>query len=233
MADSIVEPDEATAKLARRKAQKKAATDRFFAKQKAAGRRYHAEDYARNREKRRAQRKARHRANRETENRKAAEKRLADPVGNAQIQARFRAKHKGRLAANARIRRSANRQHVLEIERRSRFKHREKRRVYRNAYRLANLLLFRAAQSRIRAIRRGVLGRYSPADVARLFAAQRGLCAYCRKSIRHFYHVDHIIPISKGGTNWPRNLQLLCVPCNLHKHAKDPLDFAREMGRLL
>jgi len=76
-------------------------------------------------------------------------------------------------------------------------------------------------------------GRHTVADVRRIFAAQRGKCAHCRISIKAGYHVDHIQPISRGGANWPRNLQLLCAPCNLRKNAADPIDFARREGRLL
>lgn len=34
------------------------------------------------------------------------------------------------------------------------------------------------------------------------------------------YHIDHIKPISKGGTNEKTNLQLTCEPCNLAKGGK-------------
>lgn len=28
---------------------------------------------------------------------------------------------------------------------------------------------------------------------------------------------DHVIPLSKGGTNWPANLRPICKPCNVRK----------------
>lgn len=41
-------------------------------------------------------------------------------------------------------------------------------------------------------------------------------------------HVDHIVPLAKGGhPSDPRNLQLLCGPCNLAKGAADVAPWAR------
>jgi 5-methylcytosine-specific restriction endonuclease McrA len=47
------------------------------------------------------------------------------------------------------------------------------------------------------------------------------------------YDIDHIKPLSKGGTNHPKNLQLTCPSCNGSKKDKDPLLYARLTGRLL
>jgi 5-methylcytosine-specific restriction endonuclease McrA len=76
-------------------------------------------------------------------------------------------------------------------------------------------------------------GSYTKADVARIFLLQKGRCAACRISIKVKKHVDHIIPLSRGGSNFPANIQLLCPPCNHSKGAKHPIAWAKENGRLL
>lgn len=82
---------------------------------------------------------------------------------------------------------------------------------------------------------RGADGSHTVDDVAAILKRQKLKCAECSISIRsqEDRHVDHIMPLSKGGTNWPSNLQVLCATCNLRKAAKDPLDFAKERGRLV
>ena len=77
-------------------------------------------------------------------------------------------------------------------------------------------------------------GRHTVADLAEIFAGQRGLCVYCRADLtKTEKHVDHIVPLAKGGSNGRENLQYLCRPCNQAKSAKHPNDFARERGLLL
>lgn len=100
-------------------------------------------------------------------------------------------------------------------------------------YRAANPELVRALRWNYKARKRAAPGHHTGRDILRLFGAQRGRCACCGRSILHGYHVDHIVPLVKGGSNWPSNLQLLCKRCNLRKKDKDPFDFARENGRLL
>jgi 5-methylcytosine-specific restriction endonuclease McrA len=84
-----------------------------------------------------------------------------------------------------------------------------------------------------KARKRGNGGSHTAEDIAAIFKAQHGRCAICRKKLGDERHVDHITPIIKGGSNDPKNLQMLCEPCNLAKAARDPIDHMQSLGFLL
>jgi 5-methylcytosine-specific restriction endonuclease McrA len=67
----------------------------------------------------------------------------------------------------------------------------------------------------------------------KLFVLQRGKCACCGKPLGEKYHLDHIMPLSLGGTNTDDNIQLLRQRCNSQKHKKHPVDFMQERGYLI
>lgn len=60
----------------------------------------------------------------------------------------------------------------------------------------------------------------------RLWVEQEGLCNHCGVDLSSVVvHLDHIYPVSKGGTNTDDNVQLLCQSCNARKGDKLPGEY--------
>jgi 5-methylcytosine-specific restriction endonuclease McrA len=61
-----------------------------------------------------------------------------------------------------------------------------------------------------------------------------GNCFYCRKPLSITLHIDHLIPVIKGGKDDLPNLVLACVQCNQEKHNKTPEEYRawRKLNRL-
>jgi 5-methylcytosine-specific restriction endonuclease McrA len=78
--------------------------------------------------------------------------------------------------------------------------------------------------ARRRALLAGAVGIYTAGDIARIFASQNNRCAACGAEAR--LTIDHVVPLSKGGSNWPENIQGLCGPCNSSKRDRLMADFA-------
>lgn len=62
--------------------------------------------------------------------------------------------------------------------------------------------------------------------------SQDKVCYWRGESCLDEYHVDHYIPLSKGGAHSVENFVIACPGCNLRKSDKDPYQFAAEVGRL-
>ena len=59
---------------------------------------------------------------------------------------------------------------------------------------------------------------FTEADKSPYYAKQKGRCNGCKRAYElKDMHMDHIKPRSKGGSDKPRNLQLLCGNCNTTK----------------
>ena len=87
---------------------------------------------------------------------------------------------------------------------------------------------------RRRAIKNAAEGSHTKEQLADLLKRQNHRCAYCEADLRKVTkHADHIVAIINGGSDDISNIQYLCAPCNWSKGAKDPLDFAQELGLLL
>lgn len=70
-------------------------------------------------------------------------------------------------------------------------------------------------KARRRSLEVGAPGHATAEQIQARIDFYGGLCAYCRK--RPFEHLDHVIPLSRGGSNWPANLRPACRWCNISK----------------
>lgn len=84
-----------------------------------------------------------------------------------------------------------------------------------------------------RAKKRAATGTVSKNIVQKLLLLQRRKCVCCGKPLGRDFHLDHIVPLSRGGEHSDSNLQLLRAKCNLQKGTKDPILFMQEKGLLL
>lgn len=92
----------------------------------------------------------------------------------------------------------------------------------------------RVTEARRRSRKRAAAGSFTRSDIDRIRKLQRNRCAACPDRLDDGFHIDHIVALANRGTNHPRNIQLLCEPCNLSKGTMAPEDFMRQKhARLL
>ena len=102
--------------------------------------------------------------------------------------------------------------------------HEDELRVYRAAYRQTDT--GRAAKAASGHNRRVSLAGapLTAAAILEVKAEHGGICPYCNRQIAGG-HIDHVVPVSKGGTNDRENLVWACAPCNMQKHDKGLIEF--------
>jgi hypothetical protein len=75
-------------------------------------------------------------------------------------------------------------------------------------------------------------GKHTKEDVAQIIKNQKGLCFWCNQKLDKI-HMDHYIPLKKGGSNNAQNLVASCPKCNQSKGAKMPWDFTKAKAQEL
>lgn len=89
-----------------------------------------------------------------------------------------------------------------------------------------------SAKARRRANRLASPGTHTRKEVSDLLVQQRFCCANCEADLHMVKrHLDHWMPLIKGGSNSIENLQWLCATCNVKKGALDPIDWLVRLGR--
>lgn len=133
----------------------------------------------------------------------------------------YYAEHRDMYADSVRSYQARNKERVAQRARAYYLANQEKRREYNRIY-----------QNRRRGVKIRADGTYSAEDIALQYERQKGRCHYCKKKVGNTYHVDHVVPLSRGGTNWPDNLVVTCPHCNLSKNNKLPHEWIQG-GKLL
>ena len=123
------------------------------------------------------------------------------------------------------------RKKVRDYQRKTGFtsKHKSKYKPYNPKY-------YSSEQSKIkkraRDLKRRVLKRnadleYEITDstINKIKAKYGNKCAYCGKDCVREYHIDHKLPLSRGGGNNINNLALSCPTCNWKKNNKTDIEF--------
>lgn len=164
---------------------------------------------------------------------KNADRLRGDPKSKARS-AKYYAENKERLAEKSRAYRLANKERLAVKSAAYRAANKERIAQQNAKYRAANPgrdAAWRAAnpekRAAIRARRRarllGAEGSHTAQEWRDKCAEYGGLCAYCgepKKLTR-----DHVVPISKGGTDHIANIVPACASCNSKKRTKLPEHF--------
>ena len=67
--------------------------------------------------------------------------------------------------------------------------------------------------------------KITPEDIDNVKLKYNNRCAYCGKDCTEIYHIDHILPLCRGGKNNIENLALSCPRCNYRKRNKTDIEF--------
>lgn len=110
-----------------------------------------------------------------------------------------------------------NREKINEVTRTRRASNPEKYRKIAKEMRCLHRERFRAEWRLKNARRRGAEGKCSVTEWEEIIERQNRQCNACRRDDLPLT-LDHIIPITRGGTNWPDNIQGLCLSCNIRKY---------------
>ena len=134
--------------------------------------------------------------------------------------AAYRQESKDWIAARSRAYREANKEKILARER-----------AYRKSEKGREVSRLRIHRRRAR-LKEATVEHFSYDDLKIFWLGQNILedsCYYCGKEMPDGpEHIDHYIPLAKGGTHEPVNLKPSCASCNISKSDKMPEEFLSE-----
>lgn len=150
---------------------------------------------------------------------------------------RLNATNKLRYAANPELRKTLAKKSALANPERTRKNLRtwqdnnaEYLRGYYNDWRIGNPDKVAAKAHKRRAAKMESYEHFTGDQVRELYASQSGCCAYCTCELNGKYECDHIVPLSRKGSNGIRNIAIACKRCNRRKRDFSVAVFAAKYG---
>lgn len=163
----------------------------------------------------------------------------------------YRLKNKEKLREQMKKYREANKEDYIEYQKTYKVENKEKIRAKRREYYLNNKNLFQEMLQIYRKTEKGKMayknsnnkrrakikeGSIKTEDLQLLIENSK-TCYWCNSKLnkkeKAGFHLDHYVPLAKGGTHTIDNIVISCPDCNLRKNAKDPYEFALTKGKLL
>ncbi len=96
-------------------------------------------------------------------------------------------------------------------------------------WRRANPEKVKAKRHRRRARKANAKGTFTADDWKQRLAYHDYRCIYCgvekHETKEKYLTMEHLIPLSRGGTNWPSNLAPSCKSCNCSKGTRTHFEF--------
>jgi 5-methylcytosine-specific restriction endonuclease McrA len=137
------------------------------------------------------------------------------PPCDAADDAAYRTANREKIRASDAAYREANRAVLAERQKRWRAEHPEEYRAIHSAWKSRNTAAVNAATHRRRNLIAGNGGHWTAAEWEALKAEFDYHCLMCaRQEPEITLTVDHIVPVSMGGSNSIDNIQPLCKSCN-------------------
>lgn len=134
---------------------------------------------------------------------------------------KYRETHREEINAKAKERRQQDIEYYREIGRNSYERHAEERRRYSSEYYKLHPEKSVAATNRRRALKLAAEGSHTEEEWQELKAFYNFKCLRCGKQEPEIKLTrDHVIPLTKGGSDAIVNIQPLCARCNSKKNHK-------------
>jgi hypothetical protein len=172
--------------------------------------------------------------NKEKINKLRRQRRKEHPEADKEARRRWNATHPGyyrneKKREAARLYYQKNRDRINAAIRQRRKEHPE----YLKNYKKEHLLEHRTYEHKRRSRSNENGGVHTVEELKQLFETQNGLCFYCGqllyKDFKDTYHIDHRIPLFRGGGNEIDNIALACASCNKKKHTMTAEEFIKKI----